>query len=99
MLRVYNFTNPKTKRLESVMSVEGAHDVLDDLLMDTDQLEAMTGKKIDWNKTLSLFEEIEAGKYGQELKKLFRINCEASVLLAMATKHFREDQQSNEIRS
>tara|TARA_R100000152_G_C6723065_1_gene148765 strand:+ start:304 stop:621 length:318 start_codon:yes stop_codon:yes gene_type:complete len=96
-LNVFNFANPKTKKIVSVISMDDAHEHLDDLLMDTDQIEEIVGEKIDWDDELStwppseLFRSIERGDFGNEARSKFLINCEAAMILALADKHFTEN--------
>jgi hypothetical protein len=90
-LNVFNFTNPKTRKIVSVFSMDDVHEHLDDLLLDTDQLEKMVGIDVDWDKELKLFDAIEKGEFGDEVRTKFLINCEASMILALANNHFMEN--------
>ena len=89
-LNVFNFTNPKTNKIESVVSMNDAHEHLDEMLLDTDQNEKLVGQKIDWNKDFTLFDAIEKGEFGEEVRHRFLLNCQASMILALANKHFME---------
>jgi len=98
-LSVFNFANPKTKKIESVMSMDDAHEHLDELLLDTDQIEKMVGQKIDWDKEFTLFDDIEDGKFGEEVKERFMINCEATMILSLANNHFNAEPEAEGIRA
>jgi len=88
-LKVFNFQNPITKETIAATDIREVHAALDDLLLDTKQIENMVNKKIDWgDDEYALFEEIEEGRHGEEIQQKFKINCEASMIIAIADRHF-----------
>lgn len=93
MLSVLNFINPKTGDNEIVTSIEDAHDKLDHLLLDSDQIEKMVGHTIDWESNATeLFDKINSGHYGKDVKDRFILNCEAAMILAMANQRFMVEE-------